>query len=139
MGMPLFFKRFLLVMIGLLLHSAVYGERWVFVGADTEAKFYVDLDSVLQENENKVFKKRGMYTNVLTDEFNAGEPVVFKITEATVEMDCALELNRVRLLEIIDEAGNVKWSSGLMPRQLWLSIRDQGHSRTSFDFVCGGK
>ena len=55
-------------LIGLmLLASAANATEWLEVGADTEAKYYIDLDSIVVDGENVTVQKRGIYTHVLTD------------------------------------------------------------------------
>ena len=124
------------IFITLSMSSAAFGESWVDVGADTEAKYYVDLDSIVLDNENVNVTKKGIYTRMMTESFENDEPVVFKITKALVEIDCARELNRVTKIDMVNDVGDVVWTSGYMDRRLWLSIKSQGHSRTTFDLVC---
>ena len=111
-------------------------ETWIEVGADTEAKYYVDLDSTWIDGDNINVIKKGIYARVMADKFEEDEQVVFKITKARLELDCARELNRVTQIDMVNEDDEVVWSSGYMPRRLWLSIKDQGHARTTFDLVC---
>ena len=63
-------------------------EKWVEVGADPEAKFYVDLDSITTADDTLHVVKRGIYNHTLTESLG-GSPVVFKETRGLVEMDCA--------------------------------------------------
>jgi hypothetical protein len=130
------FRLATVIFIALSMGSAAFGESWVDVGADTEAKYYVDLDSIVVDNENVNVTKKGIYTRMMTESFENDEPVVFKITEALVEIDCARELNRVTKIDMVNDVGDVVWTSGYMDRRLWLSIKSQGHSRTTFDLVC---
>ena len=130
------FRLATVIFITLSMSSAAFGESWVDVGADTEAKYYVDLDSIVLDNENVNVTKKGIYTRMMTESFENDEPVVFKITEALVEIDCARELNRVTKIDMVNDVGDVVWTSGYMDRRLWLSIKSQGHSRTTFDLVC---
>ena len=106
------------------------------MGADTEAKYYVDLDSTWVDGDNINVIKKGIYARVMADKFEGDEQVVFKITKARLELDCARELNRVTQIDMVNEDDEVVWSSGYMSRRLWLSIKDQGHARTTFDLVC---
>ena len=110
-------------------------ESWVEVGADTEAIFYVDVDSISFVNENLRVTKRGIYTNVLTDKLG-GKPTVFKETRGIVEMDCKLRVNRVIRIDMLDQQGEVVWSSGDMPRQLWLSVKPNSHAETTLEMTC---
>ena len=130
------FRLATVIFITLSMNSAAFGESWVDVGADTEAKYYVDLDSIVLDNENVNVTKKGIYTRMMTESFENDEPVVFKITQALVEIDCARELNRVTKIDMVNDVGDVVWTSGYMDRRLWLSIKSQGHSRTTFDLVC---
>jgi len=110
-------------------------ETWVEVGADTEAIFYIDVDSISFVNENLRVTKRGIYTNLLTEELG-GQATVFKETRGIVEMDCELRVNRVIRIDMLDQHGEVVWSSGDMPRQLWLSVKPNSHAETTLEVVC---
>lgn len=128
------------VMAAALLFLAValpgaLAETWVPVGADPEAKFYVDVDSIALVNDSLRVIKRGVYTHTLTENFT-GEPVVFKETRGLVEMDCTLRVNRIRRIDMLDETGAVVWSSGDMPRQLWLSVKPNSHAETTLEVAC---
>jgi len=59
---------------------------WVEVGADTQAKYYVDLDSIKVDGDNVSVLKRGIFTQVLTDTLG-GTSATFKETIGTVEID----------------------------------------------------
>ena len=54
----------------------------------------------------------------------------------TVEIDCALRVNRIRRIDMLDEQGAVVWSSGDMPRQLWLSVKPNSHAESTLDVAC---
>lgn len=121
-----------------LLSAAVpdaQAETWVEVGADPQAKFYIDVDSIVMVNDSLQVIKRGVYTRQLTENFN-GELAVFKETRGTVEIDCALRVNRIRRIDMLDEQGAVVWSSGDMPRQLWLSVKPNSHAESTLDVAC---
>ena len=110
-------------------------EQWVEVGADPEAKFYVDVDSIAMVNDTLHVIKRGIYTHTLTESLG-GSPVVFKETRGLVEMDCTLRVNRVTRIEMLDESGAVVWSSGHMPRRLWLSVKPNSHAEATLEVAC---
>ena len=114
---------------------SAYAEAWVEVGADTEAKFYVDLDSISFVKDNLRVTKRGVYTHVLTEKLG-GKPTVFKETRGIVELDCKLRVNRVIRIDMLDQYGEVVWSSGDMPRQLWLSVKPNSHAETTLEVTC---
>jgi hypothetical protein len=67
-----------LMLVTLFIPMMVLAETWVDVGADTEAKYYVDTDSIVVEGENTIVTKKGIYTNVLTDKLEGDNAVVFK-------------------------------------------------------------
>ena len=124
--------------IVLLLATAVPGARaetWVEVGADPQAKFYIDVDSIVMVNGSLQVIKRGVYTRQLTERFD-GELTVFKETRGIVEIDCQLRVNRIRRIDMLDEQGAVVWSSGDMPRQLWLSVKPNSHAESTLDVAC---
>ena len=79
--------------------------------------------------------KRGIYTRQLTESFD-GQRAVFKETRGTVEIDCALRVNRIRRIDMLDENGVVVWSSGDMPRQLWLSVKPNSHAESTLNVAC---
>ena len=110
-------------------------EEWVEVSADTEAKYYVDRSSIEVDGETIRFRKRGVYTNPLTDNFS-GRPVLFKESVGTVEVDCGRRINRVTSIEMRDPQGEVVWSSGKMTKRTWEEVRDNSHGGKTFEYVC---
>ncbi|UCH46873.1 MAG: hypothetical protein JSU95_12295 [Betaproteobacteria bacterium] len=110
-------------------------ETWVEVGADTEAKFYIDVDSIAMVEDTLHVIKRGIYTHTLTERME-GSAVVFKETRGLVELDCALRVNRITRIDMLDETGEVVWSSGHMPRRLWLSVKPNSHAEATLDVAC---
>lgn len=124
------------VLAALLLASPALASDWVGVGADTEAKYYVDMDSIEVDGENVSVQKRSVYTHVLTDNFG-GQAVAFKETVGTIELDCGRRINRVTRIDMIGESGEVVWSSGPMKKRLWESVRPNSHAETTLDLVCG--
>ena len=123
-------------LIGLaLLAAAANATEWVEVGADTEAKYYIDVDSISVEGENVSVRKRGIYTNVLTDNLG-GNPTTFRETIGTIEMDCARRINRVTQIDMIGENGEVAWSSGPMKKRMWEGVRPNSHAESTLEAVC---
>ncbi len=112
-----------------------FAETWVEVGADPEAKFYVDVDSIVMVDGSLHVTKRGVYTHTLTESFG-GKPTAFKETRGRVEMDCKLRVNRVTRIDMLDEAGTVVWTSGDMPRRLWLSVKPNSHAEATLEVAC---
>jgi surface-adhesin protein E len=124
-------------LIGLaLIAAAANATEWVEVGADTEARYYVDVDSISVDGDNVSVQKRGVYTHVLTDNFG-GHPTTFKETIGTIELDCARRINRVTQLDMIGENGEVVWSSGPMKKRMWEDVRPNSHAQSTLEFVCG--
>jgi hypothetical protein len=115
--------------------SAAVAADWVEVGADTQAKYYIDADSIRVEGENVVVLKRGVFTQVLTDTLG-GKTTTFKETVGTVEIDCARRINRVTRIDMIGESGEVVWSSGPMQKRLWEDVRPNTHAETTIEVVC---
>jgi len=76
----------IVLLFNLVVPRAV-AETWVDVGADPEARFYVDVDSISIVNSNLPVTKRDVYTRVLTENLG-GEPTVFKETRGIVEIVC---------------------------------------------------
>ena len=46
------------MLVTLFIPMMVLAETWVDVGADTEAKYYVDTDSIVVEGENTIVTKK---------------------------------------------------------------------------------
>lgn len=108
---------------------------WVEVGADTEAKYYIDVDSIQADGENVRVIKRGIFTQVLTDTFGSTS-ATFKETIGTVEIDCARRINRVTQIDMVAENGEVVWSSGPMKKRMWEDVRPNTHAETTVEVVC---
>jgi len=108
---------------------------WVEVGADTQAKYYVDVDSIKVDGENVAVLKRGIFTHILTDTLG-GNSTTFKETIGTVEIDCARRINRVIQIDMIGENGDVVWTSGPMKKRLWEDVRPNTHAETTIEVVC---
>ena len=119
-----------------LVAAAANATEWIEVGADTEAKYYVDVDSISVDGENVSVRKRGIYTHVLTDNLG-GHPTTFKETIGTIELDCARRINRVTQIEMIGENGEVAWSSGPMKKRMWEPVRANSHAESTLEVVCG--
>jgi hypothetical protein len=123
-------------LIGLaLLVAEANAAEWVEVGADTEARYYVDVDSISIDGDNVSVQKRGVYTHVLTDNFG-GHPTTFKESIGTIELDCARRINRVTRIDMIGENGEVVWSSGPMQKRMWEEIRANSHAESTLEVVC---
>ena len=124
-------------LIGLALFAAAANAtEWIEVGVDTEAKYYVDVDSISIDGENVSVRKRGIYTHVLTDNFG-GKSATFKESIGTIEMDCGRRINRVTQIEMIGENGEVVWSSGPMKKRMWEPVRANSHAESTLEVVCG--
>ena len=115
--------------------SAAVAADWVEVGADTQAKYYVDVDSIKAEGENVSVLKRGIFTQVLTDRLG-GTLATFRQTIGTVEIDCARRINRVTQIDMIGENGEVVWSSGMLKNGMWEDARPNTHAETTIAVVC---
>jgi hypothetical protein len=124
-------------LIGLaLLVAEANATEWVEVGADTEARYYVDVDSISIDGDNVSVQKRGVYTHVLTDNFG-GHPTTFKESVGTIELDCVRRINRVTQIDMIGENGEVVWSSGPMQKRMWEEVRPNSHAEATLEVVCG--
>jgi hypothetical protein len=114
---------------------SAYCADWVEVGADTQAKYYVDVDSIKVDGENVSVLKRGIFTQILTDTLG-GNSATFKETIGTVEIDCARRINRVIQIDMIGENGELVWTSGPMKKRLWEDVRPNTHAETTVEVVC---
>ena len=108
---------------------------WVEVGADTQAKYYVDVDSIKIDRDNVRVLKRGIFTQVLTDTLGSTS-ATFKETIGTVEIDCARRINRITQIDMIGENGEVVWSSGPLTKRMWEDVRPNTHAETTVEVVC---
>ena len=118
-----------------MLGTLAIAADWVEVGADTQAKYYVDVDSIKIDGENVSVLKRGIFTQVLTDTLG-GVSAAFKETIGTVEIDCARRINRITQIDMIGENGEVVWSSGPLKKRMWEDVRSNSHAGTTVDIVC---
>ena len=109
--------------------------RKIIPEADTQAKYYVDMDSIKVDGDNVSVHKRGVYTHVLTDNFG-GHPTAFRETVGVVELDCGRRINRVTRIDMIGENGEVVWSSGPLPKRLWEEVHPNSHAHTTLVVVC---
>ena len=114
--------------------SAIAAD-WVDVGADTQAKYYVDVDSIKVDGDNVSVLKRGIFTQVLTDTLG-GTSATFKETIGTVEIDCARRINRITQIDMIGENGDLVWSSGWMKKRMWEDVRPNTHAETAMEIIC---
>ena len=123
-------------LIGLALFAAAANAtEWIEVGVDTEAKYYVDVDSISIDGENVSVRKRGIYTHVLTDNFG-GQSATFKESIGTIELDCGRRINRVTQIDMVGENGEVVWSSGPMKKRMWEPVRANSHAESTLEVVC---
>jgi hypothetical protein len=127
--------RLLTGLLWLVCASAAHAEHWIEVGADPQAKFYVDEDSIQIDHDTVRFLKRGVYTHTLTESF-AGQKAAFKETVGTVEVDCGRRINRVVQIDMLAETGELVWSSGHMKRQMWEDVRPNTHAEVTLELVC---
>jgi hypothetical protein len=125
----------LLLAVALFAALSVQADNWVEVGADPEAKFFVDLDSITVGKDSVSVRKRGVYNHTLTENFG-GKPTVFRQTIGVIEMDCRLRVNRVLQIDMLDDAGEVVWSSGYMPKRMWEEVKPNSHAEATLDAVC---
>ena len=109
---------------------------WVEIGADTEAKYYVDMASIEVQGDTVRVQKKGIFTQPLTENLG-GNPRVFKETLGVVEIDCGRRINRVIQIDMLGVQGDVVWSSGRMPKRDWEEVRPNTHGEATLDFVCG--
>jgi len=121
----------------ILLAAGLAGAAdWVEIGADTEAKYYVDLSSIEVEGDTIRVLKKGIYTHPLTENLG-GTPRVFKETLGVLELDCGRRINRVIQIDMIGVDAEVVWSSGRMQKRTWEDVRPNTHGEATLDFVCG--
>jgi hypothetical protein len=128
--------RMMLAGILSFLACEAYAADWVEIGADTEAKYYVDMTSIEVQGDTVRVQKKGIFTQPLTENLG-GNPRVFKETVGVVELDCGRRINRVIQIDMLGLQGEVVWSSGRMPKRDWEDVRPNTHGEATLDFVCG--
>ena len=128
--------RTIFAMAMFLFAAGAGAAEWVEIGADTEAKYYVDLSSIEIEADTVRVVKKGVYTETLTEDLG-GTRSVFKQTLGVIELDCARRINRVVQIDMIGPDDTVVWSSGRMKKRMWEDVRPNTHGEATLDFVCG--
>jgi len=113
-----------------------HAADWVEIGADTQARYYVDVASIAVDGETVRVQKKGIYTQPLTENLG-GSPRVFKETLGVVELDCGRRIHRVTQIDMLGPEGDVVWSSGRMPKRDWEGVLPKSHGEATLDFVCG--
>jgi hypothetical protein len=109
--------------------------QWVEIGADTEARYYINPQSVEVEGDTIRLQKRQVFNSPLVDNFT-GRPVLFQESIGVVELDCGRRINRVISIDMIGMQGEVVWSSGKMSKRMWEDVRENTHGETTFNYVC---
>ena len=128
--------RWRVLLLGLLATPCALAAQWVEIGADTQAKYYVDIDSVEVEGDTVRVVKRGVFTHPLMESLG-GKPIQFKETVGVVELDCERRINRVIQIDMIGPDGGLAWSSGRMQKRMWEDVQPDTHGETTLEFVCG--
>ena len=123
---------------GLLLFVTLTASAtdWVEIGADTEAKYYVDVSSIEVDGDTVRVQKKGILTQPFTENLG-GKPLVFKETLGVLELDCGRRINRIIQIDMLGMQGEVVWSSGRMPKRDWEDVRPNTHGEATLEFVCG--
>ena len=131
-------RSLILILTIILIPNVGNAENWVLVGADVHAKFYVDLESIMFDQNDKeviLVSKKGIYTQIMTERLD-GKLTAFKETIGKVEIDCHLRVNRVSKIDMLNEFGVIVWSSGQMKRRPWEGVRANTHAEATLDTVC---
>lgn len=126
---------FAVLALALALPTRAADAEWVEIGADTEARYYVDAKSIQVEGDTIRLQKRQVFNSPLVDNFT-GRRVLFKETIGTVEVDCGRRINRVTQIDMIGMDDQVVWSSGKMPKRMWEDVRMETHGGATFEYVC---
>ena len=127
-------KLFLLIFLSFNTQIAL-SEQWVEIGADAEAIYFVDLNSIHEAEDSHTIIKRAIYNQYRT-EYLGSSKVTFISTIGVVELDCKLNINRVIQIDMLDGDENVVWSSGYMEKRIWQNVRDNTHAKKTYDLVC---
>ena len=110
-------------------------DQWVKIGADAEAIYFVDLNSIHKAEDSHTIIKRAIYNQYRT-EYLGSSKVTFISTIGVVELDCNLNINRVIQIDMLDGDENVVWSSGYMEKRIWQDVKDNTHAKKTYDLVC---
>ena len=127
-------KLFLLILLSFKTQIA-FSEQWVEIGADAEAIYFVDLNSIHEAEDSHTIIKRAIYNQYRT-EYLGSSKVTFISTIGVVELDCNLNINRVIQIDMLDGDENVVWSSGYMEKRIWQDVRENTHAKKTYDLVC---
>ena len=127
-------KLFLIIFLSFNIQIA-FSEQWVEIGADAEAIYFVDLNSIHKAEDSHTIIKRAIYNQYRT-EYLGSSKVTFISTIGVVELDCNLNINRVIQIDMLDGDENVVWSSGYMEKRIWQDVRDNTHAKKTYDLVC---
>ena len=126
-----------LILVFLLIFNSqlALSEQWVEIGADAEAIYFVDLNSIHEAEDSHTIIKRAIYNQYRT-EYLGSSKVTFISTIGVVELDCNLNINRVIQIDMLDGDENVVWSSGYMEKRIWQDVRENTHAKKTYDLVC---
>ena len=127
-------KLFLIILLSFNIQTA-FSEQWVEIGADAEAIYFVDLNSIHKAEDSHTIIKRAIYNQYRT-EYLGSSKVTFISTIGVVELDCNLNINRVIQIDMLDGDENVVWSSGYMEKRIWQDVRENTHAKKTYDLVC---
>ena len=108
-------KLFLLIFL-IFNYQFAFSEQWVEIGADAEAIYFVDLNSIHKAEDSHTIIKKAIYSQYRT-EYLGSSKVTFISTIGVVELDCNLNINRVIQIDMLDGDENVVWSSGYMEKE----------------------
>jgi len=128
-------RYWLICTLAVLTLTAWAEDSWVEVGADTEAKYYVDPNSIKVDGDTIRLRKRAVFNAPLADNFT-GRQVLFQQSIGVVELDCGRHINRVIAIDMIGLNGEIVYSSGVMKGRMWEDVRDNTHGQATFDYVC---
>ena len=127
-------KLFLIILLSFNIQTA-FSEQWVEIGADAEAIYFVDLNSIHKAEDSYTIIKRAIYNQYRT-EYLGSSKVTFISTIGVVELDCNLNINRIIQIDMLDGDENVVWSSGYMEKRIWQDVRENTHAKKTYDLVC---
>ena len=128
-------NKLILVFLLIFKLQLAFSEQWVEIGADAEAIYFVDLNSIHKAEDSHTIIKRAIYNQYRT-EYLGSSKVTFISTIGVVELDCNLNINRVIQIDMLDGDENVVWSSGYMEKRIWQDVRDNTHAKKTYDLVC---
>ena len=126
--------KFFFVAIALAAMPA-HAEKWMEIGSDATATYYVDSDSLSRNDEIVSLTKKAVYRVSLWP-VKLPESATVKETAGVIEENCRNMHHRVLSMDMFNLLGERIWSSGKM-RRIWESVEPNTNGERTHAFACG--